>query len=72
MDALLRHLLHLLVELRYKFDQDWRIEVAILLASVLLAIEVPRDFLVATILLLLLLLVLVRPLEQLREHTLIL
>ena len=69
MDALLRHLLHLLVVLRYKFDQDRRIEVAILLASVLLAIEVPGDLLVAPILLLLLLLVLVRPLEQLWKHT---
>ena len=65
MDAFLRHLLHLLVELRYKFDQDRRIEVAILFASVLLAIEVPGDLLVAPILLLLLLLVLVWPLEQL-------
>ena len=70
--VLLHCLLHLFVVFRSKFDHDRRIEVAILLASVLLAIEVPGDLLVAPILLLLLLLVLVRPLEQLWKHTLIL
>ena len=54
-DSLLHCALQLLVELGAELDHDGRVEVPILLTSVLFTVKVPRDFLVLPLFSLLLL-----------------